>query len=116
MRTVLRRTAVPAAALATLFGGALVIAPAAAAVDSSSCTWWHQENEMIYGANVHFRTGPSTGYTSKGILTNHTDVYAACGTRGYVYVKALEGAHRSEKGWVTSEYVTGLFILTGLST
>ncbi|MEU7317472.1 hypothetical protein [Streptomyces sp. NPDC007083] len=85
------------------------MAPTASAANSSSCTWWHQQNEMVAGGNVHFRTGPSTGYTSKGIITNYTDLYVACGARGYVYVKPLEGAHKGEKGWVSASYVTGLF-------
>ncbi|WP_431983943.1 SH3 domain-containing protein [Streptomyces qinglanensis] len=108
MRTALRRVAVTAASVATIAGSAFVMAPTASAANSSSCTWWHQENEYVV-ANVNLRTGPSTGYTSKGILTKYTDIYVACGARGYVYVKPLEGAHKGQKGWVSASYVTGLF-------
>jgi len=109
MRTVLRRAAITVATLATVVGGGVVMAPTASAADSGSCTWSHKQREIINGGNVNFRTGPSTKYTSKGIVTDGTEIYVACGAKGYAYVRPLEGAHKGEKGWVDSSYVSGLF-------
>jgi uncharacterized protein YraI len=109
--TLTRRAVTGAATLALLTGGAIAMAPTASAVGSSACQSYHKENEMISGGNVKYRTGPSTSYTAKGILTNYTDIYVYCLARGYAYVKPLEGSWKGTTGWVSSDYVTGLYNL-----
>lgn len=114
MRTAQRpraaRTAVIAASLAGLVGGAVVLAPSASAVGVSACQSPHKENERVT-QNMNFRTGPGTKYTSRGIVTRQTTVYVACLAKGYGYVKPTEGAWKGKVGWVSASYLTGMFNL-----
>ncbi|MFH0245872.1 SH3 domain-containing protein [Streptomyces sp. HK10] len=108
MRTLLRRAATGAATVALLTGGAVAMAPSAAAVGSSACT----KNIANYSGDitasaVHLRSGPSTGYTSKGLLYRNTDVYVYCTASGgsWSYLKATSGANSGRYGWVATRYI-----------
>ena len=106
MRTMLRRAAVTATALAALGGSAVVMAPTASAVGSSGCTKdvsnYHSETEA---SALKFRTGPGTGYTAKGQLSYATDVYVGCLHGDWSYIRVESGAHDGEYGWVYSDYI-----------
>jgi len=106
MRTVARRVATGAATLALLTGGAVAMAPAASAVGYSACTKYIN----AWGStttSVHLRTGPSTGYTSLGILSRGTSAYMRCTAKSgsWTYVSVHEGANKGKVGWVYSSYI-----------
>ncbi|WP_199185707.1 SH3 domain-containing protein [Streptomyces carminius] len=105
-RTIARRVATGAATLALLTGGAVAMAPSAAAVGSSACTKNVTDyNGYTTASAVHLRSGPSTSYTSKGLLSRSTDVRVYCTKGSWSYLKVSEGANRNKSGWVATRYV-----------
>ncbi|MDX2591278.1 hypothetical protein PV343_02935 [Streptomyces sp. WI03-4A] len=72
-RSRIRRGAVLAATTLALVGGALATAPTASAVDSSGCnSAWYYLNGHINTNGVNMRSGPSTRYSSRGVLSKGT--------------------------------------------
>jgi uncharacterized protein YraI len=105
--TLTRRVVTGAATLALLTGGAVAMAPTASAVGSSACTWtWQWPQKMEATTAVHLRSGPSSGYTSKGILYKGNDFKEYC-NKGWTwsYGKVLSGANAGKWGWVYSDYL-----------
>ncbi|WP_106982652.1 SH3 domain-containing protein [Streptomyces megasporus] len=108
MRNLTRRIATGAATLALLTGGAVAMAPSAAAVGSSACTKNVTDyNGYTTASAVHLRSGPSTGYTSKGLLYRSTDVRVYCTAKSgsWSYLKVTSGANSGKYGWVSSSYI-----------
>ncbi|MFF2206348.1 SH3 domain-containing protein [Streptomyces sp. NPDC058145] len=104
-RSRFRRGAVLAATTLALVGGALAIAPTASAVDSSGCnSAWYYLNGHINTNGVNLRSGPSTRYSSKGVLSKGTRTYIYCyrdsSKDAWDYIKVTSGANKGVKGWV----------------
>ncbi|MET9669656.1 SH3 domain-containing protein [Streptomyces sp. NPDC006475] len=87
-------------------GGALAGAPSAAAVPAA-CDWewaWPQTNNAT--ATVHLRSGPGSGYTSKGLLQKGIKFQETCNKNfAWGYGKVLTGANRGKWGWVAKSYM-----------
>ncbi|MFJ3946155.1 SH3 domain-containing protein [Streptomyces griseoaurantiacus] len=98
-----------ATAGALVLGGAVATAStASAAPNSKSCTSKPPAIDVhtyVETSNVKFRTGPSTKYTAKGLLTKGTKVYQPCQKGAWSYIKVTSGAHKGEKGWVAGQYL-----------
>ncbi|RLU82087.1 hypothetical protein CTZ27_31060 [Streptomyces griseocarneus] len=61
-------------------------------------------------SGVNFRTGPGTGYTSRGLLYDGTRAYIGCfSSKGFAYIKVTSGAHAGQYGWVATDYISGLY-------
>lgn len=81
------------AAIAALFGGALAMAPTASAVGSSACRYHvTPDTSTVIVNGVNFRTGPGTGYASKGLLYKGDTFIASCGV--------LKGSVKHRQAWV----------------
>ncbi|MFE1190086.1 hypothetical protein [[Kitasatospora] papulosa] len=64
-----RRLATVALSVSLLAGTAAVLAPTASAASASTCTYNVADHDArVDGNGVNYRTGPSTGYASKGFL------------------------------------------------
>ncbi|MFF2206347.1 hypothetical protein [Streptomyces sp. NPDC058145] len=99
-----RRVATLATAVTLLAGAAAVAAPTASAVGSSACHYnVTRETSTVTVNGVNFRTGPGTGYASKGLLYKGDTYVAYCGVRkgtaahpqAWLYTKL---SHRSKSG------------------
>ncbi|MFI1621851.1 hypothetical protein ACH4VT_33575 [Streptomyces lydicus] len=111
-----RAAAAGTLALAAL-GGTVALAGPASAVGSSACTSSYVSNggqlvpsvqTLTRAGALNFRTGPGTGYSSRGSLYQD-GFWATCSAKGYswIYGKVLSGSHRGQWGWVARQY-TGL--------
>ncbi|HZH27343.1 MAG TPA: SH3 domain-containing protein [Azospirillaceae bacterium] len=98
-----------AAVLAAAFGATIATAPTASAVGSSACnSGWYGLPGHITGSAINLRSGPGTGYASKGLLSKGTKIHFYCarwGNQSWDYLKVTSGPHKGIKGWVKSRYV-----------
>ncbi|WP_327669519.1 MULTISPECIES: SH3 domain-containing protein [unclassified Streptomyces] len=118
MRT-LHKTAALAATALVATGGIAVSAPTASAATSagsSACNLNTKNTTYKTTTAVKFRSGPSTGYTSRGRLGRGTRVYVVCFkdanygvgvSNGYdwAYGKITSGANKGKVGWVADSYL-----------
>ncbi|MFD8079532.1 hypothetical protein ACFV3E_43765 [Streptomyces sp. NPDC059718] len=90
-----------AATAARIVGGSVALAPTASAVGASACTWSPSPLTFkIDGNGVNYRTGPSTGYASQGLLYK---------SDGYIFRVQCYGAKNQwAYGYLTKRSVTGL--------
>lgn len=99
-----------AIALLAAVGTTLATASTASAVDSSACNSGRYDyRSVITGSSVNLRSGPGTGYSSKGLLSKGTNTFFYCyKTYGsdwaWSYVKVTSGTHTGTKGWVRADY------------
>jgi len=111
MRLPSRLVAVVSAAVLTSGGAVLATAPTAAAASiPSACQYqWNTPHNARTTAGVNLRTGPSTGYTSLGILTKGTTFthYCLAYPRGtnWAWGKVTSGVNKSKTGWVAYSYL-----------
>lgn len=84
-------------------------ADATTVVGTSACAttypvgyWWTYPT-----TNVNLRSGPSTSYTSLGIVTKGSGVEVRCKAKaaGWMRIKVLNGQNRGVTGWVASKYI-----------
>ncbi|MET9880820.1 SH3 domain-containing protein [Actinacidiphila glaucinigra] len=110
-----RSLATLAATAALLVGGSVALAPTASAVGSSACTYNPTDMTFKVNANgLNLRTGPSTGYTSVGLLYKadgyifKVQCYAAKNqwSYGYLTKKSKSGLAKGRTGWVSSTLIT----------
>ncbi|GAA2720634.1 SH3 domain-containing protein [Streptomyces luteosporeus] len=117
--SVLRRT-VPAVALAATAALAVGAAPSAFAQTPAASGGSGREacdagsfdriESVSTRSGVNLRTGPGTGYSSRGLVYNGTTIYVGCfSSEGFAYVQVRSGAHDGEYGWIATDYITGLF-------
>uniref|UniRef100_UPI003F497F1A hypothetical protein n=1 Tax=Streptomyces chartreusis TaxID=1969 RepID=UPI003F497F1A len=91
-----RRLATVALAISLIGGAATALAPAASAAHSYRCTYNITDHNAVVGySGVNYRTGPSLGYISKGLLYRGDDLRVYCGKSNWVYTKLM---HRSRGG------------------
>jgi len=102
--TARQRLATLTTAVTLLVGVAAVAAPNASAVGSSACRYHiTRQTSTITTNGVNIRTGPGTGYASKGLLYKGDTFVATCGVlkgpknhpKAWMYSKLL---HRSKSG------------------
>lgn len=109
------RAATVASVGALLLGSAVALAPSASAVGTSACSPYRGVQEMLHttSSSVNLRTGPSTKYTSLGLLSKRTNFWYIChkdtgpGAWNWTYGTVMSGSHRGQKGWVFSKYLAG---------
>lgn len=96
-------------------GGAVVTAPTAAAVGASACnTPDAQPGNLRVDTTIHLRSGPSTNYTSRGLLQKGTEIRYRCskntgpGAVRWHYGQVISGANNGKYGWVYYKYVTAI--------
>ena len=109
----IRRVTVSAgAALLVALGATLASAPTASAVGSSSCSprYMYYFDGHINTNSVNLRSGPSTSYASKGLLSKGTKTFLYCYKEGnatrysWDYIKFISGPHKGVKGWVRGDF------------
>lgn len=109
MHKIMQRAAVVAASCITIGAATtFVVAPTASAADSSSCN--QSTKGFAYGTwrtdatNVNLRSGPGTGYSSKGQLSNNTRFKVICSSvhknNIWLYGTVESGVHVATKGWI----------------
>ena len=107
-RRALAWTAAGVASAAALFGGTLLAAPAASAVSvPSACTTeWAWPQKKVATTAVNLRTGPSTAYTSLGILSKGVHFTEYC-TRNaeWSWGTVTTGPNARRSGWVKTSYL-----------
>ncbi|MEU4098047.1 hypothetical protein [Streptomyces sp. NPDC026673] len=100
---------------ALMVGGGVALAPTASAVDSSACTYNPTDvTYKINGNGVNLRVGPSTGYSSQGLLYKsdgyivRVQCYAAKNqwAYGYLIKRSISGLAKGRAGWVSSTLLT----------
>ncbi|GAA4635911.1 hypothetical protein GCM10023196_083460 [Actinoallomurus vinaceus] len=106
-------TAVVAGVVA--LGGVVATASAANAAGSSTCTVNIKDATYKTTTSVRLRKGPSTSYTSLGLLTTGTKFYGTCkydpsygigvSDKVWTYGKVTSGANTGKWGWVYSSYL-----------
>ncbi|WP_374778580.1 SH3 domain-containing protein (plasmid) [Streptomyces sp. NBC_01310] len=113
MKLLLRRTATAATVGTLLLGGVLVAATSASAAGSSTCNIDDAKPGSVWEtstSNVNLRSGPGTGYSSKGQLRSGTDFTYHCsyltsdGKNLWYYGTVREGYHKGVSGWVSWRY------------
>ncbi|WP_435279724.1 SH3 domain-containing protein [Streptomyces sp. 1222.5] len=115
VRQRIRHATVPAAlAMAAAAVLTVTTGPAAHAVgESSRCTI----NFRNFGGTVgksgwNDRTGPSTGYTSRGLLYRGDKLTVMCSHNNWVYTRlsrrSASGLPKGLKGWVRQDGLVGL--------
>ncbi|MFI0219884.1 hypothetical protein [Streptomyces lydicus] len=113
----IRNASAAAVAAGLLTTGVVALAAPASAVGSSGCSSRYVNNNgslldsvatLTRSGAVNLRTGPGTGYTSKGNLYQ-ASFWATCSAKNYswVYGKVTSGAHKGQWGWVARQN-TGL--------
>ncbi|MFF8786848.1 SH3 domain-containing protein [Streptomyces sp. NPDC015125] len=121
-RTLIRRTAATALTASLLAAGGVALASPASAVGKSGCVHSTVPNDNVDNKRhsaavgipntdgVRLRTGPGTGYSAKGSLSQYTGMHITCTSSGdrWLYGKVATGAHKGEWGWVSNKY-TDLF-------
>ncbi|MGY3056123.1 uncharacterized protein YraI [Streptomyces sp. TE3672] len=98
---------------AVMAGGvSIAAAPTAAAVTiPSACQYqWNNPHNAKATTSVNLRTGPSTGYTSLGILSKGTGFTHYCiggpSNTNWAWGKVTSGANKGRTGWVAYTYLT----------
>ncbi|PCG82288.1 hypothetical protein CIB93_30735 [Streptomyces sp. WZ.A104] len=107
MRSLIHKAATATAVAALSIGGVTAMSsPAAAAVGAGSCTRNMADYTAWTDTTVHLRSGPSTGYTSLGLLSTDTKVTVMCWrSTTWAYVKVRSGANVGKTGWVSTSYL-----------
>ncbi|WP_424892311.1 hypothetical protein [Streptomyces sp. XH2] len=111
-----RKVATTLATTVLALGGAAAMAPTASAAGGpgrEACSRSFDHVEYVRTeSGVNLRTGPGTGYSSRGLLYDWTQIYVGClSSSGYAYVQVYSGSHSGEYGWVANDYITGLLNL-----
>ncbi|WP_416974630.1 hypothetical protein [Streptomyces sp. 4F14] len=105
--TLYTRTVALAVSAVLLAGGAMALAPAASAVASSSCSYRTGFTGTVDGNGVNYRTGPSTGFVSKGLLYDGDQVRISCGKGAWFYgslaKRSKGGPAKGATGWIRSD-------------
>ncbi|MYZ41094.1 hypothetical protein GT002_39810 [Streptomyces sp. SID4917] len=97
-----RRLATVTLSLSLLGGTAAALAPTASAASASTCTYNLADHDArVDGNGINYRTGPSTGYTSKGFLYDNDSLRVYCGKGDWYYTKLT---HRSKSGLSAGTY------------
>ncbi|MFJ9748700.1 SH3 domain-containing protein [Streptomyces chartreusis] len=107
----IRQTAVRSLAASALglsvIGGGIAMAPTASAANGlpANCLAVFQVGQKTTTA-VNLRTGPSTKYKSRGVLSKGTRFNEYC-TKDFIwyYGKVANGANKNKKGWVHGAYL-----------
>ncbi|MFJ2627709.1 SH3 domain-containing protein [Streptomyces sp. NPDC087532] len=115
IRRITTRAVAPAilamAAAATL---TVTTAPAAHAVgENKLCTVnWSNAASKVKNNGWNLRTGPSTGYTSRGYLYNGDRLNILCSRGSWDYTelsaRSKSGLPKGTRGWVRSDGLYGL--------
>ncbi|PKW12498.1 hypothetical protein SAMN05428944_0226 [Streptomyces sp. 1222.5] len=115
MRRLALRSAVPVTlAVAAATAMTVTTAPAAHAVgESRTCSINFRDFPATAGKNGwRDRTGPSTRYTSRGLLHRGDKVTVMCSHNNWVYTKltrrSASGLPKGTKGWVRQDGLLGL--------
>ncbi|MFJ8752082.1 SH3 domain-containing protein [Streptomyces sp. NPDC102441] len=108
LRAPARLAASAALALSVTAGVAVTTAPAASAAQMPCKARVYYE---VYQANgVNFRTGPSTGYASKGSLYKHDWGKKIATKSGWIKLqlgqKSRSGLAKGSTGWIASKYLS----------
>ncbi|SCF97326.1 SH3 domain-containing protein [Streptomyces sp. Ncost-T10-10d] len=91
-------------------GGTASAAPSAAAAIPSACTYqWNEPRKAATTTAVNLRSGPSTSYTSLGLLSKGTGFTHYC-LKGdvnpsWAWGKVTTGANAGKSGWVRYDYL-----------
>ncbi|MBQ0890702.1 SH3 domain-containing protein [Streptomyces sp. RM72] len=109
----IKRLATVALSVSLLAGGAAALAPAASAASASTCTYNIADHNAVVGYNgVNYRTGPGTGYTSKGFLYSGDDLRIYCGKGDWYYSKLIyrskSGLSAGTYGWIRKDMLVNL--------
>ncbi|MFF4846221.1 SH3 domain-containing protein [Streptomyces collinus] len=113
-RFALRSVTSAALAMAAAAAVTVTTAPAAHAVgESSRCTINFRNFGGTVGKNGwNYRTGPSTGYTSRGLLYRGDKLTVLCSRDTWVYTqlsrRSASGLPKGLKGWVRQDGLLGL--------
>ncbi|MEV7156989.1 SH3 domain-containing protein [Streptomyces misionensis] len=108
-----RRLATVTLSVSLLAGTAAALAPTASAASASTCTYNLADFDAhVDGNGINYRTGPSTGYTSKGFLFDNDRLRVYCGKGNWYYTKLT---HRLKSdlsagtyGWIRSDMLLHL--------
>ncbi|MFK0179664.1 SH3 domain-containing protein [Streptomyces xanthochromogenes] len=106
-----RAMALTSAVLIAAAGATLAAAPAASAVSiPSQCQYqWNEPRNARTTTDVNLRTGPSTSYTSIGLLTTGTGFTHYClaypNGNNWAWGKVTSGANAGRAGWVYYNYL-----------
>ncbi|HWU09635.1 MAG TPA: SH3 domain-containing protein [Streptomyces sp.] len=101
-------------ALSVTAGVAVTTAPAAHAVgENKQCTVnWSNGAGKVKNNGWNLRTGPSTGYTSRGYLYNGDRLSILCSRGSWDYTefsaRSKSGLPKGIRGWVRSDGLYGL--------
>ncbi|MEU5662148.1 SH3 domain-containing protein [Streptomyces longwoodensis] len=108
MRALTRRAATATAVTALMLGGATALAAPASAVGSSACTKNVADYTAWTSTTVHLRNGPSTSYTSLGLLGTDTKITVACYAKNgsWAHIKVRSGANSGKTGWISAYYIS----------
>jgi uncharacterized protein YraI len=108
VRPLIRRAVTATAATALVFGGAAALAAPASAVGSSACTKNVADYSGWASDTVHLRNGPSTGYTSLGLLRADTKITVHCYAKSsnWAHIKVRSGANTGKSGWINAYYIS----------
>ncbi|MFD7340736.1 SH3 domain-containing protein [Streptomyces violascens] len=108
MRSLTRRAATATAVTALMLGGATALAAPASAVGISTCTKNVADYNAWTSTTVHLRNGPSTSYTSLGLLRTDTKITVACYAKNstWAYVAVRSGANSGKSGWISASYIS----------
>jgi uncharacterized protein YraI len=90
-----------------MLGGATALAAPASAVGSSACTKNVTDYNGWTSATVHLRNGPSTSYTSLGLLRTDTRITVTCYAKSstWAHIKVRSGANSGKTGWISAYYI-----------
>ncbi|WP_327359693.1 SH3 domain-containing protein [Streptomyces sp. NBC_01304] len=101
----IKRLATVALSVSLLAGGAAAVAPTASAA-SSKCEFTNYG--AANGNGINFRTGPSTGYVSKGLLYKDK-LHLYCSKNGWYKAqlpqRSKSGLKKGTWGWIHSSKV-----------
>ncbi|MEU0942315.1 SH3 domain-containing protein [Streptomyces canus] len=97
--------------MSVLTGASVALAPTASAVGSSACEWSVDRNAVVSSGSANLRTGPSTAYTSKGMLYKGDTFRAVCmasqGSYNWYYAKlnrkSKSGLASGTTGWIRTD-------------
>ncbi|MFF9074577.1 SH3 domain-containing protein [Streptomyces sp. NPDC014872] len=108
LRTPARLAASAALALSVTAGLAVTTAPAASAAEMPCKPRVYYE--LYTNSAVNFRTGPSTGYASKGLLYKHDWGKKVGSKSGWIKLqlgqKSRTGLAKGSTGWVAAKYLS----------
>jgi uncharacterized protein YraI len=110
--TALRHLATVALSVTLLGSTATALAPTASAA-IASCTYnVADHNAVVDGNGINYRTGPSTAYTSKGLLYDGDDLRVYCGNGSWYRTKltsrSKSGLKAGTYGWTRKDMLLQL--------